>query len=79
MKLLRYKENDIIKADILDDEGKIRDASSLSNDWTSQTVNLERLKKLNEIVWFPFSPPQAENLGVFRHQMHPELTIFKGI
>ena len=49
MKLLRYREGDLIKPGILDSEGNIRQALSLTNDWTSKTVNPENLNKLNQI------------------------------
>ena len=49
MKLLRYRKNGSVKPGILDDEGNIREASSIVHDWTSQTVNISNLSKLNEI------------------------------
>ena len=49
MKLLRYREGNQVKPGILDNEGNIRQAISLTNDWTSKTVNLENLNKLNQI------------------------------
>ena len=49
MKLLRYRKNSSVKPGILDDEGNIREASSIVHDWTSQTVNISNLSKLNEI------------------------------
>ena len=49
MKLLRYRKNGLVKPGILDDEGNIREASSIVHDWTSQTVNISNLSKLNEI------------------------------
>ena len=49
MKLLRYRKNGLVKPGILDEEGNIREASSIVHDWTSQTVNISNLSKLNEI------------------------------
>ena len=49
MKLIRFRKDGSVKPGILDDEGNIREASSIINDWTSQTVKLENLTKLNEI------------------------------
>ena len=49
MKLLRYRKNGSVKPGILDEEGNIREASSIVHDWTSQTVNISNLSKLNEI------------------------------
>ena len=49
MKLLRYRKNSSVKPGILDDEGNIREASSIVHDWTSQSVNISNLTKLNEI------------------------------
>ena len=48
MKLLRYKEDDLIQPGILDNENKVRNASSLVKDWNSLTIseeNLEIIKK----------------------------------
>ena len=46
MKTLRYRINNIVKPGILDNDGKIRDASSLVKDWDDENVTV---KKLNEI------------------------------
>ncbi len=48
MKLLRYREGSIIKPGILDIEEKIRDASSLINDWNNETINIYNLEKIKE-------------------------------
>ena len=48
MKLLRYKEDGLIQPGILDNENKVRNASSLVKDWNSLTIseeNLEIIKK----------------------------------
>ena len=47
MKLLRYREGNSIKPGILDNENKIRDISSLVNDWTGKTINEETINKVN--------------------------------
>ena len=49
MKLLRYRKNGSVKPGILDDEGNIREASSIVNDWTGDTVNISNFSKLKEI------------------------------
>ncbi len=46
MKILRYRINKTVKPGILDEDGKIRDASSLVLDWDSENITLE---KLNEV------------------------------
>tara|TARA_Y100001960_G_scaffold202697_1_gene211795 strand:- start:1363 stop:2193 length:831 start_codon:yes stop_codon:yes gene_type:complete len=46
MKLLRYVENSITKPGILDENGEIRDASSLVSDWTGSTIGDESLNKI---------------------------------
>ena len=46
MKLLRYIENSIIKPGILDENGRIRDASNLVSDWTGSTIDDEFLNKI---------------------------------
>ena len=46
MKLLRYREGNITKPGILDIEEKIRDASSLINDWNNETINIYNLEKI---------------------------------
>ena len=48
MKLLRYKEGDLVKPGILDKENKVRNVSSLVEDWSNLTIsaeNLDRIKK----------------------------------
>ena len=49
MKLLRYRKDGLVQPGIIDDEGNIREASSIVHDWTSQTVNISNLSKLKEI------------------------------
>ena len=46
MKLLRYVENSITKPGILDENGEIRDASSLVSDWTGATIGDESLNNI---------------------------------
>ena len=46
MKLLRYVENSITKPGILDENGEIRDASSLVSDWTGSTIGDESLNNI---------------------------------
>jgi len=49
MKTLRYRVGGSVKPGILDGENKIRDASSLVNDWDSSTVTIEKLKSIKSI------------------------------
>ena len=46
MKTLRYRIGNEVKPGILDQEGNIRDASSLVNDWDNKNVTID---KLNEV------------------------------
>ena len=43
MKLLRYKQDDLVLPGIIDKENKIRNASSLVKDWNNLTVSVEIL------------------------------------
>jgi len=43
MKTLRYREDNSVKPGILDKEGKIRDVSSIVDDWDNTTVTVEKL------------------------------------
>jgi len=43
MKTLRYREGNSVKPGIFDKEGKIRDASSIVNDWDNTSVTVEKL------------------------------------
>jgi len=47
MKLLRYRLNNEVKPGILDLENKIRNASSLVDDWNNKTINIDKLNSLN--------------------------------
>ncbi len=49
MKILRYRIGDKVKPGILDQEKKIRDASSLVNDWDSENVTIEKLNSVKQI------------------------------
>ncbi len=49
MKILRYRIGDKVKPGILDHEKKIRDASSLVNDWDSENVTIEKLNSVKQI------------------------------
>ena len=49
MKILRYKENNIIKPAILDKNEKIRNVSTFVHDWDSSTITIEKLQSLNSI------------------------------
>ena len=46
MKTLRYREDNSVKPGILDKEGKIRDVSSIVNDWDNTTVTVEKLHSI---------------------------------
>jgi len=47
MKLLRYRHDTHIKPGIKDDNGNIRDVSSIVKDWTGKTLNSVNYKKIN--------------------------------
>ncbi len=47
MKLLRYKEGDLVKPGILDKENKVRNVSSLVEDWSNLTISAENLDRIN--------------------------------
>jgi 2-keto-4-pentenoate hydratase/2-oxohepta-3-ene-1,7-dioic acid hydratase in catechol pathway len=47
MKLIRYRDDNSIKPGILDNDGMIKDVSSLVNDWTGKTLNQETINKVN--------------------------------
>ena len=49
MKLLRYKDGNLVKPGILDKENKVRNVSSLVEDWNNVTISAENLDKINNI------------------------------
>ena len=49
MKTLRYRIGNEVKPGILDMDEKIRDASSLVNDWDSENVTIEKLNEVKKI------------------------------
>jgi 2-keto-4-pentenoate hydratase/2-oxohepta-3-ene-1,7-dioic acid hydratase in catechol pathway len=49
MKTLRYREDNSVKPGILDKEGKIRDVSSIVNDWDNTTVTVEKLHSVQSV------------------------------
>ena len=49
MKILRYREGNSVKPGILDKEGKIRDVSSIVNDWDNTTVTVEKLHSVQSV------------------------------
>ena len=49
MKILRYREDNSVKPGILDKEGKIRDVSSIVNDWDNTTVTVEKLHSVQSV------------------------------
>ena len=48
MKILRYRIGNEVKPGILDNDGKIRDASSLVSDWDDKNVSVDNLNKIKE-------------------------------
>ena len=46
MKILRYRQGNNVKPGILDEEGNIRDASSLVKDWDSENIKVEKLNSI---------------------------------
>ena len=49
MKLLRYRDGNFVKPGILDKENKVRNASSLVEDWNNVTISAENLNRINNI------------------------------
>ena len=49
MKTLRFRIGSSVKPGILDEEGNVRDASSLVHDWDSSTVTIEKLESIKSI------------------------------
>ena len=46
MKLLRYKDGNLVKPGILDKENKVRNVSSLVEDWNHVTISAENLDRI---------------------------------
>ena len=63
MKTLRYRIGNEVKPGILDQEGNIRDASSLVNDWDKKNVTISKLNEVKKID--PTSLPLVENSDGF--------------
>ena len=49
MKTLRYRDGNSVKPGILDKEGKIRDVSSIVDDWDNTTVTVEKLHSVQSV------------------------------
>ena len=49
MKTLRYRVGGSVRPGILDQENKMRDASSLVHDWDSSTITIEKLDSIKSI------------------------------
>ena len=49
MKTLRYRIGKEVKPGILDQDGKIRDASSLVNDWDNKNVTVDKLNEVKQV------------------------------
>ena len=47
MKILRYRKENSVRPGILDQQGSIRDASSLVNDWDKENLVIENLNLIN--------------------------------
>jgi len=63
MKTLRYRIGNEVKPGILDQEGNIRDASSLVNDWDNKNVTISKLNEVKKIDHT--SLPIVENIDGF--------------
>ena len=59
MKTLRYRIGNEVKPGILDQEGNIRDVSSLVKDWDNKNVTISKLNEVKKID--PTSLPLVEN------------------
>jgi 2-keto-4-pentenoate hydratase/2-oxohepta-3-ene-1,7-dioic acid hydratase in catechol pathway len=49
MKTLRYREGNFVKPGIVDKEGKIREASSIVDDWDNTSVTVEKLHSVQSM------------------------------
>ena len=49
MKTLRYRDGNSVKPGILDQDNKIRDASTLVQDWNSATITIEKLESIKSL------------------------------
>jgi 2-keto-4-pentenoate hydratase/2-oxohepta-3-ene-1,7-dioic acid hydratase in catechol pathway len=49
MKTLRYRKGKLVKPGILDKNDKIRDASTLVQDWDNSTITIEKLESIKSI------------------------------
>ena len=49
MKTLRYRIGNEVKPGILDNDGKIREASSIVTDWDDENIKIEKLNELKKI------------------------------
>ena len=49
MKLLRYRDGNLVKPGILDKENKVRKVSSLVKDWNSVTISAENIDRIKNI------------------------------
>ena len=70
MKTLRYRIGNEVKPGILDQEGNIRDASSLVNDWDNKNVIISKLNEVKKINHT--SLPIVENSDGFAHCVSKE-------
>jgi len=59
MKTLRYRIGNEVKPGILDQEGNIRDVSSLVKDWDNKNLTISKLNEVKKIN--PASLPLVEN------------------
>ena len=50
MKTLRYRIGNEVKPGILDNDGKIREASSIVTDWDDENIKIEKLNELKKII-----------------------------
>jgi len=49
MKTLRYREGNSVKPGIVDKEGKIRDVSSIVDDWDHTTLTVKKLHSVQSM------------------------------
>ena len=48
MKILRYRIGNNVKPGILDNDGKIRDVSSIVKDWNDENITIDRLDEVKK-------------------------------
>ena len=72
MKTLRYRIGNEVKPGILDQEGNIRDVSSLVQDWDNKNVTISKLNEVKKI-------DPKNKIRFERHAIKPKRVVHKVI